>query len=277
LLQRLGNRWRHAGNTRAAERAYRRALALAERHLPADVLTGARICNDLGVLLKYTGGFDEAAVLYAQAYNTLAGALGPGHPDVATVLHNIGGLAHAAGRPADGVAAAQAAVRIREASEGPGSPQAATERAALAVLIDATGRHHEAAEILRAALAALKEGLGPDHHEVAVTLANLGATDARRGELESAERRLRRALAIKQRVLGTSHLELAPTLATLAVVLRQRDQVAEANALLRRALRLYVSRGLYDHPHTAALERSLSAEPTSPLHRARPPAQALSR
>ncbi len=257
MLQRLGGERRRAGDTRAAELAYRRALALAERHLPADDVAGARIRSDLGVLLRYTGGFDEAAVLYAHAYETLARRLGPSHPDAATVLHNIGGLANAAGQPADGEAAAREAVRIREATARADTPEAAAERAALAVLLDATGRHDEALELLHGALAILEETLGPHDHEVAVALANLAAIDARRGQLDSAERRLRRALTIKERSLGTSHLELAPTLATLGVVLTRRGEPAQAKELFQRALRLYASRGLHDHPHAAALQASL--------------------
>jgi Tfp pilus assembly protein PilF len=257
MLQRLGSKRRRAGDTTAAELAYRRALALAERHLPADDVLRARVRNDLGVLLRYTGGFEEAAQLYAQAHETLAARLGPSHPHVATVLHNIGGLACAAGRPADGEAAAREAVRIREALAGSEHPTAAAERAALAALLDATGRHDEAHQLLQDALAILQDALGPHHHEVAVALANLAAIDARHGRLDSAERRLRRALMVKERSLGTSHLELAPTLATLADVHRRRAERAQARELLRRALRLYADRGLDDHPHAAALRASL--------------------
>src|SRR4051812_33921989 len=104
---RFGDRHRRAGDLKAAERAYRAALAVAERHLPADHPLTARARNDLGVLLKYLGGFEEAATLYERARRSLVATLGPEHPEVATVLHNIGGLAHAAGRPADGEAAAR--------------------------------------------------------------------------------------------------------------------------------------------------------------------------
>jgi hypothetical protein len=97
-LQRLAGRRRRAGDTAFAERLYRRALAVAERHLPADDLATARVRNDLAVLLKYTGGFVEAAQLYAAACDVLTARLGPDDPEVATVLHNLGGLAHAAGR-----------------------------------------------------------------------------------------------------------------------------------------------------------------------------------
>ena len=67
--------------------------------------------NDLGVALKYTAGFDEAAALYDRAHATFAARLGPAHPDVDMVLHNIGGLAHARGRPAEGEPAPQPSLR----------------------------------------------------------------------------------------------------------------------------------------------------------------------
>jgi hypothetical protein len=54
-LSLLGGLRRRAGDLSGAERAYRQALALAERRLPADDLTTAQVRNDLGVVLKYTG------------------------------------------------------------------------------------------------------------------------------------------------------------------------------------------------------------------------------
>src|SRR3954470_4751395 len=96
-LRRLGGLRRRAGDLRGAERAYRQALIIADQHLPADVDV-ARLSNELGVVLKYTGGFAEAAELYAQAHAVLVARLGPAHPDIAMLLHNIGGLAHVAGR-----------------------------------------------------------------------------------------------------------------------------------------------------------------------------------
>jgi tetratricopeptide (TPR) repeat protein len=256
-LQWLAGRRRRAGDTAFAERLYRRALAIAERHLPDADLATARVRNDLAVLLKYTGGFDEAAELYAAAYEALGARLGPEHPEVATVLHNIGGLAHAAGRPADGEAAARRAVEIRDAAVGADHPDAAADRAALAAILAATGRHSEARALLEAALAVFERVLGDDHYKVAVTLGNLGALDTQRGDLASAERRLRRALAIKERSLGPDHLELAATLGTLGVVRRRQGDTLEARELYRRALALYETRGLEHHPHVTVLQANL--------------------
>jgi hypothetical protein len=64
-------------------------------------------------------------------------------------------------------------------------------------------------------------------------------------------------LTLKERILGAGHIELAATLAMLGDVRRRRGDAAQAGELLKRALRLYESRGLYDHPHAAALRASL--------------------
>ena len=147
-LRELGARYRRRSDTAAAERAYRRALRLAERGFPPDALETARVCNDLAVLLKYTGNFDEAAELYDRSLEVTAARLGNDHPEVATLLHNLGGVAHAAGRPADGEAPAREALHIRRHALGPDHPDTAADAAALAGILIALNRDDEATTLL---------------------------------------------------------------------------------------------------------------------------------
>jgi tetratricopeptide (TPR) repeat protein len=153
---------------------------------------------------------------------------------VATVLHNIGGLAHAAGQLLSG-------------------------EAALAAILDATNRQHEARELLEQALEVFARVFGPEHYEVGVTLGTLGTIDARQGRLDLADGRLRRALAIKEQWLGPDHLELVPTLGTLGVVCRRRGDHIRAAQLYERALCLLEGRVAADHPHVASLQANLAA------------------
>jgi tetratricopeptide (TPR) repeat protein len=269
-LRRLGALRRRAGDLRGAERAYRRALAIAEHHLTADGLAAARCRNDLGVVLKYTGGFDEAAFLYEWAHGVFVARLGAAHPDVAMVLHNIGGLAHARGRPAEGEPAARLAVSIRAAALGDEHPATATDRAALAAILADMGNHGEAGELLEHALAVFQRRLGAMHHEVGVTLGSLGTIDAQRGDFRSAERRLRLALAIKQRTLGAHHPELVPTLGTLSSSCRRNGNDADARKFCRRAIDLLDRQGLTEHPHATSLRAHLAGldAPSDPQTRA---------
>jgi tetratricopeptide (TPR) repeat protein len=106
-------------------------------------VVAARVRNDLGVLFKYTGRFDEAAELYEAALQVQAMRSRARTPGVATVLHNIGGLAHAAGRPAEGEAPAREALAIRRKALGFDHPDTAAEAAALAGILIALDRDDE--------------------------------------------------------------------------------------------------------------------------------------
>ena len=174
------------------------------------------------------------------------------------MLHNMGGLAHAAGRPADGEQAARRAVTIREANLGANHPDVAADRAALAAILDALGRHDEAAELLEGALAVFQRTLGPDHYEVGVTLANLGAIDARRGDLAPPSSACVEHWRSRSSALGKDHVELVPTLGTLGVVCRRAGDRDAARQHTERALRLLETRGLDGYPQATTLRANLA-------------------
>ena len=67
-----------------------------------DVRASAALLNGLGVLHKYQGRYDEAEPAYRRALAIAEAALGPDHPDVASLYHNLGGLEHARGNAARG-------------------------------------------------------------------------------------------------------------------------------------------------------------------------------
>ena len=179
------------------------------------------------------------------------------HPDAAVVLHNLGGLAHAAGTPADGEAPAREALRIHQATLGPNHPAAAADGAALAGILIAIGHDEEATKLLEHSLEVFERCYGPRDLEVATTLGSLGVIDARQGDLQRAETRLRTALSIKEQHLGADHLELVPTLGTLGVICRRQGRFAEARESYHRGLELLEGRGAPDHPQIAALRSNL--------------------
>jgi len=85
------------GDYQAAASDYSAALALAERADAGGPLELSSLLNNLGVVCKYLGAFDEAERVYLRALALTEKTLGPDHPDVATLYHNLGGLEHARG------------------------------------------------------------------------------------------------------------------------------------------------------------------------------------
>jgi tetratricopeptide (TPR) repeat protein len=247
-----------------AGRAYAAALRDARRRFgPRDPLV-AGILNNLGVLRKAEGRYDEAEAMYRRAVARLDPR---DRASRATLAHNLGGIEHARGRFARAEPHARRAVELRKALHGPGHPAVAADQVALAAILDGRGRFTEAARIYRRALTVLRRRLGARCLEVGLALAGLGAAEQQRGRLGTARRAYLEALAIQETLLGGRHVDVAMTVNNLAVLERDDGNLDRAEALFRRAsatFRLCLGEA---HPHSLLAEanrRAVHAERTSP-------------
>lgn len=211
--------------------------------------------NELAVLYKSTGRFDEAAVLYERCFAVFATQAAEDSDDLATLYHNLGGLEHARRRHAAGEPYARKAVLMRERLLGRDHPAVAADVAALAALLDGQGRYEEAELLYRRALSIFERTLGPDHYEVSVSLNNVAAIACARGDYAAAASNFRRALAIKERSLGPTHPEVATTLNNLAIVREKQGDHISATELFARALDILARVLPADHPHVQACQR----------------------
>jgi tetratricopeptide (TPR) repeat protein len=243
---------RYQAHYREAEVLLGRALALAEQGRP-ECDQRIAVWNELGVLYKSMGRFDEASEVYGRSL-TLAGKQARHADDavMATLYHNLGGLEHARERYAAGEPLARRAVAIRERLLGPDHPEVAKDLAALAALLDGQGKRQEAAASLIRALGILERTYGPDDYEVAVSLNNLAALRYAEGDRAEALRLYRRALAIKEERLGPDHPDVATTLNNMAVLQKAQGDRREAAKLYGRALGIFEKSLGAEHPKTIA-------------------------
>lgn len=211
----IGALHRKRGDYRTAERQLREAARSA--HDPA---VAAAAHNELGMTQRFAGRFEEAHDSYLTARAELERAHGPHHPELATIHHNLSGLAHARGDLAEAEVAARTAVRIRTAALGPDHPATLADQSALAAVLVSLGRLDEALALLSALLPAVERIHGPHHHEVSVILHNLGSAEHAAGRPAHAIELLTRALLIKEQVLGAEHPELAVTRCSLGLAER---------------------------------------------------------
>jgi tetratricopeptide (TPR) repeat protein len=192
--------------------------------------------NALCMLYKYTGRWPEAARLYRDALAILEAAFGPRDVHLAPVLHNLGGLAHARGRFAQGIVHARRGLAIRERALGRDDVRVAMDAGALGALLLGQGKHAQAERQCRRALAIFERVHRPGHVEIAVVCNNLGAIADARDRSDEARTFYRRALRIKLRVLGPAHPDVAITWNNLAVVADKLGRPAAARVLYARAL-----------------------------------------
>jgi tetratricopeptide (TPR) repeat protein len=238
-----------------AERDLRMALTTAVAAFGQASAEAAEARNNLGVLYKYWGRFDDGLQLYREALHVIAAARGEASLEVATVHHNIGGILHARGDFAASEEPARTAWDISRRLLGDEDPRTMLDAAAYAAILD--GRFEESEAIFRRALGIFERTYGGEHGEVAATLHNLAAVVASRGDRAEAERCYRRALAIRESTLSVDAPDLALTRNNLGKLLTEMERPDEALPLLEAAVAILESHLTPRHPHLVLARENL--------------------
>ena len=130
-----GNDWDSLND--AGENAYeRRQYAAAENFLKGPLYSSPKISdlddlrlattlNDLGLLYRAEGKFEEAEPLYRRSLAFARKNLAPSNPAVAVSLNNLAGLLAAENRYTEAEQKYRRALAIREKALGPNNPQVA--------------------------------------------------------------------------------------------------------------------------------------------------------
>jgi tetratricopeptide (TPR) repeat protein len=249
----LGDLHRLGGEFDDAEAALGRALDGATE---TPALTRAQALNALGIVYKDTARYHDAFATYQQAMAIVVADGAAGDSDMATLWHNLAGLAQARGKATDALVAAHHAVALRTCAHGPDHRLVALDRAVRAAILIDLGRTDEARVDVDHALAVFRRRAPADRYEVAVNLSNLAAChlpdDPRRAATLH-----RQALEIKTSILGTEHPEIARQLHNLAHSTRASDDSSLADQLERRAYSIAVRTLPPGHPLIRICDRAL--------------------
>jgi tetratricopeptide (TPR) repeat protein len=249
-LRKHGWELQKEGRYRDAARVLRAAVRCAGQASGPDSVDTARALNALAVCYKYLARFEDAHALYQRAL-AIATARRAGNPFLATLHHNLGGLAHAAGRAADGEPFGRESVRLRTEALGPDHPEVAADLAALGGLLDQQRKFTEAERLYRRAIRIFSRTLGRDHIELATSLNNLAAIAHTRRRYRQAETMYRRAYRITLAHHGDDHPQAAVIANNLAAVLLARGRLDEADDWSGHAVRILERRLGRTHPQVA--------------------------
>ena len=178
----LGVVHKYAGDLSAAQGAYARAVAAADRMGPAaGPLVRAGLLHNLAGLAHSRGEAAAGIPLAEEGLALRTGALGAAHPDVAKDLNALGALYHLAGRYDDAGDCYRRALATFEDCYGPGHFETAQACANLAVWHADRGQFAAGEQAGRRALAILEVLLGPGDAEVGLTVLNLALAVAGQG------------------------------------------------------------------------------------------------
>ena len=239
------------------------ALKRLEATAGPESLPVAHLLNELGVACKFAGRLDEAERYYTRAIRLVTKHESAECEDMATLLHNLGGLAHSRQRHIEGIGPARHGMALRQRLCGADDVALAADAAALAALLEALGDYAEAERLYRHALAIFDTA--GEIREAALARNGLGSTCQSQERFDEAETHYRDALAQLQEQVGADHPQLAHILNNLATLHRRRGHDTQARQLLAHAHDLLLRTLGPDHPTTievAANKRRVDATPS---------------
>jgi CHAT domain-containing protein/Tfp pilus assembly protein PilF len=178
----------------------------------------------------------EGAEVFERVIALMSKGFGPEHPNLATLLGQLGDVYYKLGLYARAEPHYRRALAIREKAFGPDDLLVAQSANDLGMLYAAKGDFESAEPLLRRTLAIEEKQLGPEHHNVASALNNLGELCRYRADYAQAESLYLRALLIDEKALGPEDPALAPTLANLGAVYYFKGDYARAEPLFLRGL-----------------------------------------
>lgn len=232
------------------------AMALSEFDEESEEVSIAQ--NELAVLYKHSGRFDDAKRLYECALQTMLALHGVDSLACAVLYHNVGGLLHARGEFSLAETPARDAWEISRRQLGEDDVRTTLDAVAYGAVLEGLERYEECERIYRAAWPILEREFGEHHVEIAALLHNLGAVIEARGDLEHAELLYRRTLSMREALLGERHPDVALTSNNLGRLLAQRGETDEAQRLLERAVEILQRLGP-SHPHLAKAKAHLES------------------
>ncbi|HEY5924922.1 MAG TPA: serine/threonine-protein kinase [Kofleriaceae bacterium] len=273
------------GDLKGAEAALGGALVEASR--ARDDLLGARIWNELLLVLRAAGRF--ADVMLLRPSTEAAFARCEDDPVmVGQYQHTLALILEAQGRWSEALPLCERAAAAFEEAYGAASPQLARAINGIAYMLQRLGRYDEARAQFERAHNLFATALGPDHVFAMFPINNLGELCLEAGDAVAALAYHERAYALRSRVLRPDHPHVALSLHNLGVTLLALGRTAEARERLERALAIrntlgvdnvegadslsalgavLIAQGKCDEGlelHTRALE--ISSKPGAPQH-----------
>ncbi len=245
------------GQFEAARTLYDSILARADRVFPEDdeLLLGTR--NNVAILDRGQGRFDEASETLRVVYELRLNRDGPRHPETLTAMGNLALVLFDQGRRSECESMAEAAVELHRAVFGPDHQNTGRMLSILGNVILRSGRAEEAEAILAEVLEITRRARGDDTQETQQARTNLAAAMLALGRLEESIALQADSLSVQRRVLTPDHPTTLETLGALATMMLQVRRFAEAEALLREARDAQERTLGPDHPSTIITNENL--------------------
>jgi len=157
------------------------------------------------------GRYDDAIRISREALAVTEEAFGPGHPNIARSMNNLGAMLSKHGDTAEAERLLTGALDILEESLGRDHPGTASTLNNLAEFYSDQGRYEEAEPLYLRALSIREKKPGEDHMDLITSLENLATLYMRMERFRDAEPPYSRALGLRMEYQGKDHPDTEAT------------------------------------------------------------------
>jgi tetratricopeptide (TPR) repeat protein len=200
------------------------------------------ILNQEAIKCYRTGKYDHAVASAKKALESAEKNVGPDHPDVASILNNLGLFYKMQRQYVQAEPLYKRALKIEEKNFGPDDTRVTLSLSHLAELYRAQRQYVQAEMIYKRSLAIREKALGPNHPELILELEMLLEFCKIEGKYIEAVQYREHLLSIFEKRLGPNHPILCTSLDNLAVLYRAIHQEKEARKLEQRAAAIRAAR-----------------------------------
>ena len=211
----------------------------------------ARFYNNMGLLHRLLGDYQQAKEYYERTLSIRLNKVGPDHVDVAHTYHIMGTLYRHMGDHRQAKEYYLRALSIKLNKLGPDHVVVAHTYQHMGTLHHDLGDLRQAKEYYLRALSIKLNKLEPDHVVVAHTYHHMGTLHRDLGDLRQAKEYYLRALSIRLNKLGHDHVVVAQTYHHMGTLHRYLGDHPQAKEYYERALSIRLNKLGPDHVDVA--------------------------
>ena len=201
----------------------------------------AAALNDLGLMLRDHGDYDESEKLLKESLAMERRLVGDRHAQTALYLNNLGLVQHRKGELAEAESTLRQALALQRELLGEVHPDVALTLTNLAYVVYDTGNVDGALQLLSQSLDTYRKLFPGDNQDVARTMNRLGYWYTEKRDYVTADRYVEEALAMRRRLFPKSHPEIASSLLHVAILQNATHRYQDALASSREAVEIYTA------------------------------------
>jgi tetratricopeptide (TPR) repeat protein len=206
--------------------------------------------NGLGLVVRWQGHYDKAAIIFEQVVEVYRRALGADHPNTLNSMANLASTYADQGWWTDAEALEVQVLEARKVKLGADHPDTLSSMGNLASTYRNQGQWTDAEALEVQVMEASKTKLEADHPFTLRSMANLASTYWEQGQWTNAEALEVQVLEARKVKLGADHPDTLTSLGNLAATYNRQGRWTDAEALQMQVMEARKTKLGANHPDT---------------------------